>query len=119
MSEGLDFMADRHRQRLGIFLGADVELAPGSRLRILKIEEINDGRGRVAEVEQPGVVSDAHDFKILKVRHEPEANVPSDGIAVGEKSLREAPANDDEMRVLGNVGQLEGAASDSSVCQKF
>src|SRR5215470_13863804 len=66
----------------------------------MNIGEINDRRGCVAEVQNPGIVGDRQNLKILEVRHEPEANVLSDSVPIWKKASRKALANDDKVKVV-------------------
>lgn len=102
-AKSLDLPANGFCESFRISFGAHIEDAFWKRLRFLKVREINDGRRSFAEVEQLCIVSDAHDLKILVVGHEAVTNVLSNGLAVDEKALREAPTYNSETRVVGVI----------------
>ena len=68
-AEGLDLVADGHRQRFGILFGAYVKVVRLSPLwGKLEIRKVNHLRGGIAQVENPSILSNAHDFEILERR---------------------------------------------------
>src|SRR5260370_25536559 len=102
-------MAYRVCERLGGFLGAHEKTAPF--VWILKRGKKNNGRRRIADIEDSGSAWNAHDFDVFIFRHEAEANALSDGIAVREEGFCEIAVYDGGTRVVLVICFSENAAA--------
>ena len=78
----------------------------------MKIGKKNDGCRRFAEIDEPRIARDAHDFEILVVRHDAVANGLSNGIAIREEAFRKSAAHDNDMRVILVIGFSKFASSE-------
>src|ERR1700724_1857531 len=108
MSARFDRLVYCSSRRFRTFCGTHEQVAPLR--RPLEITKKNNGHGRIAEIDNPGIAGDAYDFDILILRHKADANCFADDVAVWKETFGETAVHNSEARVPFVIGLAEIAA---------
>src|SRR6267142_458636 len=89
-------------------------VSPNTIRRMFRGGKINYGCGCIAEIEKPCIAGQAHNFKILVLRHHTEPNVLANGIGMGEQAFCKARAYDSDARMFVVIALVKGTSANHS-----